>query len=142
MTAQVMCSATRCSRNARIWLVIELQVVTVSTVLRRPTPATRTHTLASFFEISSPAHRACTTSMTLDSLPTAYRVSVAGRAGRFESLTLGLDGTNPRFPWKPSATMLTYRLNGTTEETGVDHDEPNQYRPPPAPTATQPPPHL
>lgn len=56
-------------------------------------------------------------------------MSVAGRAGRFESLTLGLAGTNPRFPWKPSATMLTYRLIGTTEDFGVDHDEPDQHRP-------------
>ena len=43
--------------------------------------------------------------------------SDAGRAGRFESLTLGLFGTNPRFPWKP-ATMLPYRLTGTTEGSG------------------------
>jgi hypothetical protein len=50
-------------------------------------------------------------------------VSVVGRAGRFKSLTLGLDGTNPRFPRKPSATMLTYRLTGTTEAIGIDHDE-------------------
>ena len=48
---------------------------------------------------------------------------------KIESLTLGLVGTNPRFPWKPSATMLTYRLSGTTEATGVDHDEPHQYPP-------------
>jgi len=33
-------------------------------------------------------------------------VFVVGRAGEFKNLTLGLDGTNPRFPWKPSATML------------------------------------
>jgi hypothetical protein len=45
-------------------------------------------------------------------------MSVAGRAGKFESLTLGLAGTNPRFPWKPSATMLTYRLISTTEHSG------------------------
>lgn len=45
-------------------------------------------------------------------------MSVAGRAGRNRSLTLGLKGTNPRFPWKPSTTMLTYRLNGTTETSG------------------------
>src|ERR1700757_4003200 len=64
-----MRSAIRCSRNARIWVVIEPQVVTVSTVLRRPAPATRTHTLASLFEISSPAQRACTTSTALVSFP-------------------------------------------------------------------------
>ena len=37
---------------------------------------------------------------------------------------LVLDGNNPRFPWEPSTTMLTYRLNGTTERkrrlTGAD----------------------
>jgi hypothetical protein len=31
----------------------------------------------------------------------------------------------PGLPRKPSATMLTYRLNGTTEAIGVDHDEPD-----------------
>ena len=45
-------------------------------------------------------------------------MSAAGRAGRFGSLTHGLNGTNPRFPWKPSTTMLTYRLTGTTEQSG------------------------
>jgi len=50
---------------------------------------------------------------------------------KIRSLTLGLEGTNPRFPWKPSTTMLTYRLSGTTEATGVDHDEPHQYPPTP-----------
>jgi len=29
-----------------------------------------------------------------------------------------LEGNNPRFPWKPSTTMLTYRLTGTTEAFG------------------------
>jgi hypothetical protein len=41
----VIRSATKWSRSARIWLVIESHVVTVSTVLRRPAPATRTQTL-------------------------------------------------------------------------------------------------
>ncbi len=50
-------------------------------------------------------------------------MSAAGRAGRYRSLTLVLKGNNPRFPWKPSTTMLTYRLNGTTEDVGVDRDE-------------------
>lgn len=38
-------------------VVIEDQVVTVSTVFRRPAPATRTQTFASFFEMSIPAQR-------------------------------------------------------------------------------------
>ena len=40
-----------------------------------------------------------------------------------------LEGNNPRFPWKPSTTMLTYRLTGTTERFGVDRDEPTQSHP-------------
>lgn len=55
-----------------------------------------------------------------------------GEPGKCESLTLGLDGTNPRFPWKPSVTMLTYRLKGTTEQIGINHDEPDQSPPQPA----------
>jgi len=55
-------------------------------------------------------------------------VSVARRAGRFESLTLGLTGTNPRFPWKPSTTMLTYRLIGTTEASGSTTTNPISLR--------------
>ena len=52
-----------------------------------------------------------------------------GEGRESSSLTLGLDGTNPRFPRKPSATMLTYRLTGTTEAIGIDHDEPDQSPP-------------
>ncbi|HWX98350.1 MAG TPA: hypothetical protein VNY55_00280, partial [Mycobacterium sp.] len=64
------------------------------------------------------------------SLPTRTpAMFVVGRAGKFKNLTLGLDGTNPRFPWKPSITMLTYRLTGTTEPIGIDHDEPDQSPP-------------
>ena len=54
--------------------------------------------------------------------------SVAGRAGRFESLTLGLYGTNPRFPWKPSTAMLTYRLIGTTQASGSTTTNPISLR--------------
>ena len=56
-------------------------------------------------------------------------VSVAGRAGRFGSLTLGLEGTNPRFPWAPSTTMLTYKAHRHYRGFGVDRDEPNQSHP-------------
>ena len=60
----------------------------------------------------------------------AYTCDVRrGEAGKFKSLTLGLEGTNPRFPCKPSATMLTYRLTGTTEDIGIDHDERDQSPP-------------
>ena len=47
-----------------------------------------------------------------------------------------LKGNNPRFPWKPSTTMLTYRLTGTTEAFGVDHDEPHQSQPAPSQVTT------
>jgi hypothetical protein len=56
-------------------------------------------------------------------------VSVVGRAGKFKSLTLGLDGTNPRFPWKPSATMLIYRLTGTIEASGSTTTNTTSLRP-------------
>jgi hypothetical protein len=38
-------------------LVIEVQVVTVDDVALRPRPWIRTHTLASLFDTSMPAHR-------------------------------------------------------------------------------------
>jgi hypothetical protein len=53
-----------------------------------------------------------------------------GRDNR--SLTLVLEGNNPRFPWKPSTTMLTYRLTRTTEEIGVHRDEHRTFSPWPA----------
>jgi hypothetical protein len=43
-----------------------------------------------------------------------------------------LDGNNPRFPWKPSATKLTYRLAGTTDETGVNRGGHRAFSPSPA----------
>jgi len=36
------------------------------------------------------------------------------RARKNRKLTLVLKGNSPRFSWKPSNTMLIYRLNGTT----------------------------
>jgi len=45
-------------------------------------------------------------------------------------------GTNPRFPWKPSAAMLTFRLTGTTGAIGVDRGEHQQSRPDAHGTAT------
>lgn len=50
-------------------------------------------------------------------------MSIPGRAEKIGSLTLVLKGNNPRFTWVPSATMLTYRLTGTTEDAGFDRDE-------------------
>jgi len=46
-----------------------------------------------------------------------------GGQGDSESLTLVLKGNNPRFPWEPSTTMLTYRLTGTTEASATNRDE-------------------
>ena len=34
-----------------------------------------------------------------------------------------LEGNSPRFPWKPSTTMLTHRLKRTTEDSVSDRDE-------------------
>jgi hypothetical protein len=56
-------------------------------------------------------------------------VSVVGRAGKIESLTLGLDGTNPRFPRKPSATMLTYRLTAPLRQSGSTTTNSTSLRP-------------
>jgi hypothetical protein len=39
------------------------------------------------------------------------------------NVTQVLEGNNPRFPWKPSTTMLTYRLTGTTEASASDRGE-------------------
>ena len=52
-------------------------------------------------------------------------VLVPGRAGKFRSLTLVLKGNSPRFPWKPSTTMLTYKLTGTTELSVSNRNELN-----------------
>ncbi len=57
-------ASIRCSRNASTWLVTDPHVVTVSVALRRPDPGTRTQTFASRLEMSIPAHRGCTTSIT------------------------------------------------------------------------------
>jgi hypothetical protein len=51
-------------------------------------------------------------------------VLIPGRAGKIRSLRLVLNGNNPRFPWEPSTTMLTYRLTGTTELSASNRDEP------------------
>ena len=43
---------------------------------------------------------------------------------------LVLDGNNPRFPWEPSTTMLTYRLEGTTEASASYRDGHHHPGPP------------
>src|SRR6188472_3571547 len=45
-------------------------------------------------------------------------------------------GNNPRFPWQPSTTMLTYRLTGTTRAIGVLPERTNPSSSP-SPTATR-----
>ena len=57
------------SANRKIADDMADQVVTVADGFLRPRPAIRTHTFASVFEMSSPAQRACTTSMTASSTP-------------------------------------------------------------------------
>ena len=44
---------------------------------------------------------------------------------------LVLKGNIPRFPWEPPTTMLTYRLEGTTEATASYRDGPPKSAPPP-----------
>jgi hypothetical protein len=71
----------------------------------------------------------------------ACRVRCGEGRGDSKSLTLGLDGTNPRFPWTPSVTMLNYRLADTTECIGIDHNErgrcPSRQAPPTTATSSQ-----
>jgi hypothetical protein len=43
----------------------------------------------------------------------------SGEGRKIRSLMLVLDGNIPRFPWEPSTTTLTYRLESTTEGFGV-----------------------
>jgi hypothetical protein len=88
-------------------LVTAPHVVTVDFALARPELAIRTQTLASRFEISTPAHRGCTTSIARSFLDmrTMGWVLIPGRAGKIRSLRLVLKGNNPRFPWEPSTTM-------------------------------------
>ena len=52
---------------------------------------------------------------------------------------LVLDGNIPRFPWEPSTTMLTYRLEGTTEATASHRSRPTilACQPHPRPATTQ-----
>src|SRR6476619_7270254 len=134
MTMQVTRSATRCSRSARIWRVVAPHVVTVSTVLRRPDPARRMHTLASLFAISIPAHREWITSIA-GLLSCGSCESVRRGEGRESRKSdARARSTNPRFPWKPSATMLTYRLTGTKVGPGST----TTNRPIIAPCSTQP----
>ncbi len=50
---------------------------------------------------------------------------------------LVLEGNNPRFPWEPSTTMLTYGLTGTTEDSGLTAANNTQCPPRPAPQASR-----
>ncbi len=80
-TAHVTASAIKWSRKT--WRVIEPHVVTASTVLRRPAPATRTHTLASFLQDIQPPPTA-RVQLPSNYLPStrANEASVGERAGR------------------------------------------------------------
>ena len=91
-----------------------------SIVLRRPAPATRTQTLVSFLEMSNPAHRACTTSI---SPPALIDGPVRVRRGEGREIQESDARARRHHSTVPvealSTTMLTYRLNGTTEDVGV-----------------------
>ena len=101
--------------------------------LAPPGPATRTQTLASFFEMSSPAHRAWITSTALLPSPADHCDGVRRGEGRESRKSdARAQGTNPRFPWKPSATMLTYRLTGTKVDRGQPRRTPSIITPRPS----------
>ena len=80
-------------RRANTWFVVAPQVRTVSTVLRRPAPATRIQALASFLDTSMPAHRLWITSIGFSLQQRQPRASAAGRAKKVRSLTLVLKAT-------------------------------------------------
>ena len=76
-----------------------------------------------------PAQRACTTSTaTLPTSTSAATAFATGRAGRRTKPDARARSTNPRFPWKPSAAKLTYRLTGTTEASGLTAANPTRIR--------------
>src|SRR5664279_4058018 len=86
----------------------------------------RTHTFASFFETSIPAHRGCRTSITHLTFPSrppgvtgfepVERVRVPGRADKKQALTRVLDGNNPRFP-RTNYCALHHQTNAQARNT-------------------------
>jgi len=79
--------------------VVAAHVRTVSTVLRRPRPAMRTHTFASRFDTSIPAQRPWMTSM-INSLRSSNEQPFdAGRAKAIRKSDARAQGDNPRFSW-------------------------------------------
>src|SRR6478736_2413405 len=130
MMTTVTCWAARWSRNARIWLVIDPQVVTVDEVFRPLPPWMRMQTFASRLETSMPAHRGCTTSMThltfhrptgVHRIELVDRVRVPGRADQNWTLTCVLTGNNTRFP-RTNYCALHHQTDtqdrGTTDGSG------------------------
>jgi hypothetical protein len=96
--------------------------VTVSTVFRRPEPATRTQTWR--LSLRCPCPHSARVPLPSTYLPHDEPSVRRGRTVRFESLTLGLAGTNPRSPWKRSATMLLqahrhHRAFGSTTRNAI-----------------------
>src|SRR4029453_8377880 len=102
--------ASRCSRRRRSAFVFEAQVWTACTVLRRPRPATRTHTFASRLDTSIPAHRSWTISM-INSLHPAGTVDVRrGKGQKKGKSDARAHGNNPRFTVETLRAMLTNGL--------------------------------
>jgi hypothetical protein len=79
------------SRSARIWPVVAPQVVTVEVKVPARCPGNRRQTFASRLEMSKPAARSCTISMTVppDTYSTLWRLPRGGQ-GNSENLTLVL----------------------------------------------------
>src|SRR5829696_2215239 len=140
MTTMPTPSSTSMSRNARIWRVVDPQVVTVARVGRDPRPWMRTQTLTSRLDTSRPAQRGRTTSIGGTSLAVGHRVAywatpqpdrpaggTSGRGNDHEVLIRVLTGNiRPCFrrrPDEPSTALhhhLANRDHWHHKEIGVD----------------------
>src|SRR5829696_8649881 len=126
MTTMPTPSSTSMSRNARIWRVVDPQVVTVARVGRDPRPWMRTQTLTSRLDTSRPAQRGRTTSIGGTSLAVGHRVAywatpqpdrpaggTSGRGNDHEVLIRVLTGNiRPCFSRRPDepSTALHHHL--------------------------------
>src|SRR4051794_34244888 len=97
-------------------------------VFLRPEPATRTQTFACFFEMSSPAHRTCTTSIAATHFPSTNHRRRPSRAGRNQSLTQGSKAPihGSRGALRHHADLQTH---GTTEQSGSTTTNPTSLAP-------------
>jgi hypothetical protein len=117
----------------------------------RPRPWIRTQTFASFFEMSMPAHRECTTSITVP--PDQSRAHIATPGFRCRRVCFGDDGMKQQsdirahrqhstVPVERTALprQATLRAHRHRSRTGIDRNTLNQFvlRPRPAPGESAP----